>query len=287
MQGVSERRGSVLEIRSAWPDFGTRRTHGTRGDEGISAIEVEPDPAERRAKDAGAVGLNVKRVGTAEVNSNSRGCVHNELAGGSPDGCVNCAHLELQAFVIGIDPEKTNTGIAVDLNFSEIAIGKRRTRRRVCGQSLADVEFFRGSIAGNGLRANLWRPFEISDSPTGAGWGLYGWMKGNENASDKRENDDSGGGQARSPRLTGGTGCCGDARGCVGKRQRTIGVAELGKQRFQVLDFGIGRARAVPQIIIGRRHFIFVINWAFCHSSPPVSGVDLRVRISRSCCIPR
>ena len=141
--------GGVFEIGSARAEFGTRGAHGARRNEGIAAVEMEADPAERGANGAGAVGGNLESVGTAEIDGHSRRSVDNELARRSPDGGVNGADIELKAFVVWIDLKEADAGIGIDLNFAEIAIGERGERRRIRGESLADVEFGGRLIGGN------------------------------------------------------------------------------------------------------------------------------------------
>ena len=70
------------------------------GIEGIATVEMEADPAESGANGAGTVRGNLERVSTAEIDGDGGGRIHNELAGGSPDGGVNGADIELKAFVV-------------------------------------------------------------------------------------------------------------------------------------------------------------------------------------------
>ncbi len=78
----------VLEIRNAGAERGARGAHGASGDEGVAAVEMKANPAERGAKSAGTIGRDLKRVGAAEVDRDGGRRVYDECAGGSPDGGV-------------------------------------------------------------------------------------------------------------------------------------------------------------------------------------------------------
>ena len=129
---------------------------------------------------------------------------------------------------------------------------------------------------------------EIGDVPGGAGFGLGGGAKRKENAEAESEENDGSGGEPRKPGHVQEQAAGLWKRDSLGgKNERAFGVTKFGEKGFKALNLGVGRAGAVPQIIAGDGIFFFRIVCVFFHSSPPVSGADLRERISRSCCMPR
>src|ERR1700739_625611 len=141
MKSFAEGFAGVLEIGSAGADLGAREAHGARGDEGISAFEMEADPAESGANSAGTVGGDLKGISAAEIDGDGGRRGHNKLSSRSPDGGMDGANIELEALVIVVGLQKTNAGIGIDFNFAEVVIGKESTGSGIGGESLADVEF--------------------------------------------------------------------------------------------------------------------------------------------------
>ncbi len=199
VEGGDERGGGVFEIRSAGAEIATRGAHSTGGNKGLAAVEMEANPADGGANGAGAVGVDVKGVGTAEIDGDSGRGVDNELPGRTPDGSVDGANFELKALVVWIDLQKTNAGIGIDANFAEIVFGERGTGNGIGGEGLADVEFGGRVLAENGLNADLGSAFDVGNVPTGTELGRGYTARRNEEESGDGEKNDGGSGEAREP----------------------------------------------------------------------------------------
>ena len=199
VKGGDERGGGVFEIRSAGAEIAARGAHGTGGDKGLAAVEMEANPADGGANGAGAVGVDVKRVGTAEIDSDGGRGVDDELSGRSPDGGVDGADVELEALVIWIDLEETNAGIGIDANFAEIVFGERGAGNGIGGESLADVEFSGRMLAENGLNADLGSAFDVGNVPGGTEFGSDYMARRGEEESSNGEKNDGGSGEAGEP----------------------------------------------------------------------------------------
>ena len=197
---LAEALGGVFEVRRARTDGGARGAHGPGGNERVMTVEMEPDPAERGANGAGAIGGDLERVGAAKIDRDSGGRVDDELRGTSPDVGVDGAEIELNAFVAGAGLEEAKARIGIDLNFAEVVFGKRGAGNGVGDESLADMEFGCGVAAGEDARANLRRALEIGNVPACVGVRRGdGGTESEEEADAESQKNDGCSSEARKP----------------------------------------------------------------------------------------
>src|SRR6516162_2657930 len=198
--GLAERFTGVLEVRSAGAGLWAHGTHRRGGDERVAVVELETDPAKRRAKRAGTIGSNCEGVSAAKVQGHGGGRVHNELTGGSPNGGANGADVELNAFVFFIGLQEAHTGIGLDVHAAEIFFGNGSARSGVCFEGLANVQLCAAMFRGDQVRADLRSALETRDIPAGAQWRIRGRKKHGNHACGEGHENDGNGGETRNPK---------------------------------------------------------------------------------------
>ena len=199
VEGGDERGGRVLEIGSAGAEIAARGAHGTGGDKGLATVEMETDPSNGGTNGAGAVGVDMKSVGAAQIDGDGGRSVDDELSGRSPNGSVDGADVELQALVVWIDLEQANAGIGINADFAEIVLRECGAGSGVGRESLADMEFGGRVLAENGLNADLGSAFDVGNVPAGTEFGRGDRARRDEEESGDGEKNDGGSGEAREP----------------------------------------------------------------------------------------
>src|SRR5215472_17091132 len=118
----AERFGRVLEVGRARANLGPRGTEGAGWNQGLAAVEMKAYPAESGANRARTVRSNLQRVRTTKIDGHSRWRVDNKLASRRPDHGVNHTDIELNPLVMIVGLQKTNTGVGLDLDLTEVRL---------------------------------------------------------------------------------------------------------------------------------------------------------------------
>jgi|SRR6266404_644627 len=102
---------------------------------------MKTDPTERGTEEAGTVGSDVQGVSAAKVDGNGAWSIHDKFARRSPDGGVNRAFFERDAFAVTHGLEKADARARVNLNFADFGNGDCGARTGVGDEKLSDFEF--------------------------------------------------------------------------------------------------------------------------------------------------
>src|SRR5580698_123619 len=98
-QSLAKRRGSVVKIRSARPNFRSRCANGACGDKRFVSLQLETNPTQFRSQESGAGIVYLQCVGAAEIHRESGRRIHCKLTRQRPDVCMNRAAVECEPIV--------------------------------------------------------------------------------------------------------------------------------------------------------------------------------------------
>ena len=125
IERIAKLKRGVFEVGSTRADPGAREAHGPSRDEGIAAMEMKTDPAERGAQGAGAVGGDFERIGAAEIDDGGRRRFDDKLRGRRPDSGVDGTQLKLEEFAIGAGLQKMDARVGLHADFAEVVLEDR------------------------------------------------------------------------------------------------------------------------------------------------------------------
>src|ERR1035437_10116317 len=249
-KGGANSGGVFLEVGLTRANFWLGCASRASGDEGLVAIQLESDPPERSAHESGTRIVHLQGVRATQVHRDSRGRVDHELAGRGPDIGVNGSAIQGNPLQASAHGKQAQACARLHLDLADTFSLQAGARLVVGFKYLANAEAVGSFFAADRLSSDPRCSGEAGYIPTRDGYG--GWVAFAQQKCDYGDDYHGGGGRRQNgkkshpPRKEPVSSAADDLR----KYRSGAVMSELCEQSFQPLDFRIGLARSIPQIVV-------------------------------------
>src|SRR6266850_4567217 len=271
---VTKGRRGLFKVRCARANFRAGGADRPGRDEGFVAVELEADPAHGGAQKARAGIVHVQRVDAPQIHGDRGRGVHDKLAGRRPDGGANRSALEREPLVAGAIGHQPETRASVDFDSAGFIERDCGPRGIVSFKGLSNAQFPNRRVSADGFRTDAGRAFEARHIP---GRSQIGDRSGAQEEKQRNRNHQDGGNCAQCQRQTETQKARVRFRWAnlynLFEGRRWTVVAITTQHFFELLNFGIRVAGAVPQVVVFHKSFLVVLGRLLtmhllpCHSA--------------------